>query len=265
MRYLLAFFLLLASTAASFAAPNIVVIMTDDQATSSLAYMPKLQKLIAEQGITFDNSFVNLSLCAPSRASFMTGEAAHNHGIKANSPLDQGGWESFKDKEPDALPVWLQRAGYDTALVGKYLNRYGQQDTFGALLGWAGNTFGIDVQGSEDRQSARLGAAGLGSLVRLHRVARQIFRLRDQRERRHPRFRLTPRRLFHRRACGARGALHRGPAGDGEAVLYVCRDEGRPRPRRPRHPGAEIRDRLRRCPAPRPGAPSTNAASPTKP
>ncbi len=147
MRYLLAFFLVLASTAASFAAPNIVVIMTDDQATSSLAYMPKLQKLIAEQGITFDNSFVNLSLCAPSRASFMTGEAAHNHGIKANNPLDKGGWESFKDKEPGALPVWLQKAGYDTALVGKYLNRYGQQDTMGALLGWAGNTFGIDVKG----------------------------------------------------------------------------------------------------------------------
>jgi N-acetylglucosamine-6-sulfatase len=147
MRYLLALALLLASTAASFAAPNIVVVMTDDQATGSLRYMPKLQKLIAEQGITFDNSFVNLSLCAPSRVSFMTGEAAHNHGIKANSPLDKGGWESFKDREPDALPVWLQRAGYDTALVGKYLNRYGQQDTFGALLGWAGNTFGIDVKG----------------------------------------------------------------------------------------------------------------------
>jgi N-acetylglucosamine-6-sulfatase len=147
MRYLLALILVLASTAASVAAPNIVVIMTDDQATSSLAYMPKLQALIAEQGVTFDNSFVNLSLCAPSRASFMTGQAAHNHGIKANSPLDKGGWESFKDREPDVLPVWLQRAGYNTALVGKYINRYGQQDTMGALLAWIGNTFGIDVKG----------------------------------------------------------------------------------------------------------------------
>jgi N-acetylglucosamine-6-sulfatase len=147
MRCLLSIMLLLASTAASFAAPNIVVIMTDDQATSSLAYMPKLNALIAEQGITFDNSFVNLPLCAPSRASFMTGQAAHNHGIKANSPLDKGGWESFKDKEPEALPVWLQAAGYDTALVGKYINRYGQQDTVGALLAWAGDTFGFDVKG----------------------------------------------------------------------------------------------------------------------
>ena len=62
--------------------PNIVVIMTDDQETSSLLHMPKLHRLIAEEGITF-NSFVNLPLCAPSRASFLTGQAAHNHGIKS--------------------------------------------------------------------------------------------------------------------------------------------------------------------------------------
>jgi N-acetylglucosamine-6-sulfatase len=147
MRLLLALILLLASTAASLAAPNIVVIMTDDQATGSLAHMPKLHELIAEQGIIFDNSFVNLPLCAPSRASFFTGEAAHNTGIKANSPLDKGGWEKFKDLEPKALPVWLQAAGYKTALLGKYINRYGQQDTMGALLAWAGDIFGIDVTG----------------------------------------------------------------------------------------------------------------------
>lgn len=147
MRYLLALVLLVASTATSIAAPNIVVIMTDDQATSSLAHMPKLNALIAEQGIRFDNSFVNLPLCGPSRASFLTGQAAHNHGIKANSPLDQGGWENFKDLEPNALPVWLQTAGYDTALIGKYLNRYGQQDTLGGLLAWARDTLGIAVTG----------------------------------------------------------------------------------------------------------------------
>ncbi len=149
MRVLFAVLVLVFSLpAASLAAPNLVVIMTDDQDdTGSLAYMPKLHALIAEQGISFDNSFVNLPLCAPSRASFLTGQAAHNHGIRANSPLDQGGWEAFKDKEANALPVWLSAAGYNTALIGKYLNRYGQQDMFGAWLAWFGRVFNVDVSG----------------------------------------------------------------------------------------------------------------------
>lgn len=147
MPILVALLLLLISTMASVAAPNIVVIMTDDQATGSTAYMPKLHALIAEEGITFDNSFVNVPLCGPSRASFLTGQAAHNHGIRANSPLDQGGWKAFRDKEANALPVWLQSAGYETALIGKYLNRYGQQSTFGAWLAWLGSSLNIDLKG----------------------------------------------------------------------------------------------------------------------
>jgi N-acetylglucosamine-6-sulfatase len=149
MRLFAAFLLLLASTTAPMAAPNIVVIMTDDQEdTGSMAYMPKLHALIAEQGLTFTNSFVDLSLCAPSRASFFTGQAAHNHGIKANSPLDSGAWEAFKAKEDKALPVWLKGAGYTTALLGKYINRYGQQSTWGAWLAWAGSYLNISFKGT---------------------------------------------------------------------------------------------------------------------
>jgi N-acetylglucosamine-6-sulfatase len=148
MRLYSALLLLLASTTPSAAAPNIVVIMTDDQEdTGSMAYMPKLHALLAEQGVTFTNSFVDLSLCAPSRASFLTGQAAHNTGIKANSPLDAGGWESFKPREDNDLPVWLQKAGYKTALIGKYLNRYGQQSTLGAWLAWLGGYLDIDFKG----------------------------------------------------------------------------------------------------------------------
>jgi arylsulfatase A-like enzyme len=99
MRLVGALLLLLLSTTASLAAPNIIVIMADDQEdTGSVAYMPKTLSLIAEEGVTFKNSLVNLPLCAPSRASFLTGQSAHNHGIRANSPLDQGGWEGFKSK-----------------------------------------------------------------------------------------------------------------------------------------------------------------------
>jgi arylsulfatase A-like enzyme len=107
------------------AKPNIVVIMTDDQDTGSVAFMPKTLSLIADHGVTFKYSFVNLPLCAPSRASFLTGQAARNHGIKADSPLDAGGWQALKSKEGNALPVWLQVAGYKTALIGKYVNGYG--------------------------------------------------------------------------------------------------------------------------------------------
>lgn len=147
-RFLCAIAYLLCLSTPSHAAPNIVVIMTDDQDdTGSLAYMPKLRALVGEQGLTFKNSFVDLPLCAPSRASFFTGQAAHNTHIKANNPLDDGGWESFKDKEGSALPVCLKQAGYTTALFGKYINRYGQQSTWGAWLAWAGNLINVELKG----------------------------------------------------------------------------------------------------------------------
>ncbi|HSA66032.1 MAG TPA: sulfatase-like hydrolase/transferase, partial [Methyloceanibacter sp.] len=149
MRLIGALLLLLISTAASLARPNIIVIMTDDQEdTGSTAYMPKTLSLIADEGITFKNSLVNLPLCAPSRASFLTGQAAHNHGIKANSPLDQGGWEAFKSREENSLPVWLKAAGYKTALIGKYLNRYGQQSVYGAWLAWFGSWINVEFKGT---------------------------------------------------------------------------------------------------------------------
>jgi N-acetylglucosamine-6-sulfatase len=148
MRLFAALALLLASASASEAAPNIVVILTDDQEdTGSMAYMPKVHSLLAEQGLTFTNSFVNLPLCAPSRASFLSGLSAHNTGIKANNPVDGGGWAAFKDKEANALPVWLDRVGYKTAFLGKYVNRYGQQSNFGALLAWAGNLANVELKG----------------------------------------------------------------------------------------------------------------------
>jgi hypothetical protein len=71
--------------------------MTDDQEdTGSMAHMPQALSLIAEHGVTLKNSFVDLPLCAPSRAPFFTGQAAHNHSIRANSPLDAGGWGTRK-------------------------------------------------------------------------------------------------------------------------------------------------------------------------
>lgn len=106
--------------------PNIVVITTDDQDdTGSLSTMPKVKSLLADQGITFKNSFTDFPLCCPSRASFLTGQAAHNHGVLENSG-PTGGYEKLLPTEGNTLPVWLQQAGYTTAHIGRYLNGYGK-------------------------------------------------------------------------------------------------------------------------------------------
>jgi arylsulfatase A-like enzyme len=63
--------------------PNIIVILTDDQDLGSLDFMHLTHELIARQGTTFNNHFVPLSLCCPSRATILTGLHAHNqqHGL----------------------------------------------------------------------------------------------------------------------------------------------------------------------------------------
>src|SRR5262245_32756792 len=108
--------LLVAANAA--AAPNVVVIATDEQTAADLAAMPQTRALIGDEGTTFANSFVSLSECCPSRATFLTGQYAHNHGVLNNEP-PFGGYPRLRGAE--TLPVWLQRSGYATGLVGKYL------------------------------------------------------------------------------------------------------------------------------------------------
>lgn len=98
-----------------------VVIETDDQTAASLRVMPNVQRLLGAEGATFETSFATWPLCCPSRATFLTGQYAHNHGVLGNSPPD-GGYDRLDHS--NTLAVWLQRAGYHTALVGKYLNGY---------------------------------------------------------------------------------------------------------------------------------------------
>jgi arylsulfatase A-like enzyme len=86
--------------------------------------MQNVNSLIGAHGATFANSFVNYSLCCPSRATFLTGQYAHNHGVIDNNPPD-GGFDRFESLHGDNnLAVWLQNAGYYTALIGKYLYWY---------------------------------------------------------------------------------------------------------------------------------------------
>ena len=95
--------------------------MTDDQTVESMRVMPNVKTLLADRGVTFDNSFVSYSLCCPSRATYLTGQYAHNHGVLHNNP-PFGGFIQLDST--NTLPVWLQGAGYRTMHVGRYLNGY---------------------------------------------------------------------------------------------------------------------------------------------
>ena len=140
--------------------------MTDDQTVESMRVMPNVKTLIADQGVTFDNSFVSYSLCCPSRSTFLTGQYAHNHGVWGNA-APNGGY--YKLDSTNTLPVWLQRAGYQTILLGKYLNQYGTQEPardpagLGPVVRHARS---VDVPLPELRRSTRTGISSTSARPR---------------------------------------------------------------------------------------------------
>ncbi len=99
--------------------PNIVVIVTDDQAVPTLRQdtMPTVSGELMARGTSFTDAIVTTPLCCPSRASMLTGEYAHNNGVFRND------YRQLREKS-STLPAWLQHAGYRTIHVGKYLNLY---------------------------------------------------------------------------------------------------------------------------------------------
>jgi N-acetylglucosamine-6-sulfatase len=113
--------------------PNVLVVMTDDQTVESLRVMGNVKSLLTDQGTTFDSSFASFSLCCPSRATFLTGQYAHNHGVMGNA-APVGGYAKLDSA--NTLPVWLQRAGYHTVHIGKYLNGYPGSNRTHVPAGW---------------------------------------------------------------------------------------------------------------------------------
>jgi N-acetylglucosamine-6-sulfatase len=87
-------------------------------------FMPNLQSLLAARGVNFTNSYVSYSLCCPSRSTLLTGQYAHNHGVRTNTP-PSGGYSKLAPTMSNTLPVWLQHSGYYTGHIGKFLNGYG--------------------------------------------------------------------------------------------------------------------------------------------
>jgi arylsulfatase A-like enzyme len=72
---------------------------------------PNMDRM-ASEGVHFRNAFVTTSLCSPSRASILTGQYMHNHGVVDNNSAVAEGTEFF--------PMYLQELGYETAFFGKW-------------------------------------------------------------------------------------------------------------------------------------------------
>ena len=98
--------------------PNIIFIMTDDHASHALScYGSKINKTpnldrIANEGMLFNNSFCTNSICAPCRAVILTGKYSHFNGVTDNRKKFDGSQQTF--------PKLLQKAGYKTAMIGKW-------------------------------------------------------------------------------------------------------------------------------------------------
>ena len=98
--------------------PNIIFIMSDDHSEraisaygSDLIQTPNIDR-IANEGALFRNSFVANSICGPSRAVMLTGKHSHINGFTDNH-------SKFDGTQP-TYPQFLQQAGYETAVVGKW-------------------------------------------------------------------------------------------------------------------------------------------------
>lgn len=110
--------LLTAAVPAIGAPPNILFVFSDDHATAAIgAYGSTINKTpnldrIAHEGALFTNSFCANSICGPSRACILTGKHSHANGFMRNG-------DQFNGQQP-TFPPQLQRAGYQTALIGKW-------------------------------------------------------------------------------------------------------------------------------------------------
>jgi len=123
------------------ARPNIVLIQADDAIRSDMPLMPNISRLMDTGGTQFSNYVAPYPLCGPARASLLTGQLSHNNQVFSNFRSNDGGHYRFKAlsgklNQANSLGPWLHRSGYQTALVGKYLNEYGALDRTEIPPGW---------------------------------------------------------------------------------------------------------------------------------
>jgi len=154
-------------TDAPAAKPNIVFVLTDDQYPGTENAMPSLRNNITSKGLKFANMISTFPLCCPSRATILRGQYAHNTRILSNEP-PLGGWEKFhrRGEDESTIATWLNGAGYQTGLFGKYMNNYAGSgippgwDRWyawdGPSMGWSsvndqGNHHPLDPQTADSR------------------------------------------------------------------------------------------------------------------
>lgn len=113
------------STAEATEPANVVMILLDDARLDDLATMPNVASLIGNMGATFAQAYTPFPLCSPDRATLLSGQYAHNHGVLRNDE-SVGGFTAFDDSQ--TIATWLDEA-YETGFVGKYLNGYGANGT----------------------------------------------------------------------------------------------------------------------------------------
>lgn len=115
--------------------PNIILINLDDADVGMFAkdirkkYLPNIDRL-ASEGLSLTNCHVTTPLCGPSRTCLLRGQHAHRTGVKTNLPAGPmnagftGGYQAFKANGfgKEHLGGWMQRAGYRTMMIGKYLH-----------------------------------------------------------------------------------------------------------------------------------------------
>jgi arylsulfatase A-like enzyme len=106
--------------------PNIVVVLVDDLDTKIdyWSAMPKTAKLLRDRGLVFRNAFVTDPVCAPSRATLLTGLYPHNNGV-LDAPTGNDAYKAFAaTAESRSVAVALHDDDYRTGFIGKYVNGY---------------------------------------------------------------------------------------------------------------------------------------------
>lgn len=102
--------------------PNVLLIVTDDQpAAGTMQVMPRTRALFERRGTKFADAVATTPTCCPSRATIMSGRYAHNHGVFHNRNNEAELEQLDKDS---LLAHQLDRTGYRTGIVGKYLNAW---------------------------------------------------------------------------------------------------------------------------------------------
>lgn len=112
--------LMLTAQASEQKKTNILFVFADDHATHSIsAYGSKINKTpnidqLAKEGMLFRKAFATNSICGPSRAVILTGKHSHKNGFMNNE------WGGDFDGGQQTFPKLLQKAGYQTSLIGKW-------------------------------------------------------------------------------------------------------------------------------------------------